>query len=256
MQPGAITNHIDVAQVALYVFWVFFIALCYYLLRENKREGYPLIAADGSGRRIEGFPFVPKPKTFIMPDGHRFHAPRAEPPETVNGVPSGNYPGAPFEPLGNPMLSGMGPGAWAQGRADHPDLAWDDQLPKIVPLRASPEFFLAWEDPDLTGFDVAGLDGAIAGRVVDSWVDRSEVVIRYLEVELADARRVLIPLNFLTIKAKQRLILTSFITGAQFADVPMTKHPEQVTILEEEKITAYYAGGVLYATPDRVGPII
>lgn len=256
MQPGAITNHIDVAQVALYIFWALFIALIYYLQRESKREGYPLIAADGSGRLIEGFPFVPKPKTFLMPDGHRVYAPRTEAPETVNGVPTGNYPGAPFEPLGNPMLSGMGPGAWAQGRSDHPDLAWDDQLPKIVPLRAAPAFVLATEDPDLNGYDVVGLDGEIAGRIVDSWVDRAEVVIRYLEVELADARRVLIPQHFMTIESKRRMIRTTFITGAQFADVPVTQHPEQVTLLEEDKIQAYYAGGMLYATPGRAGPIL
>ncbi len=102
----------------------------------------------------------------------------------------------------------MGPGAWAR-RADHPDLAWDDQLPKIVPLRAAPAFFLACEDPDATGFDVVGLDGEIAGRVVDAWIDRSEVVIRYYEVELADMKRVLIPLNFLTMNVVQRRISTA-----------------------------------------------
>lgn len=255
MQPGAITNHIDIAQVTLYVFWGAFIAIIYYLHRENKREGYPLVAADGSGRLIEGFPRVPAPKTFIMPNGKHILAPRAEAPEVVNGVPMGKFPGAPYQPLGNPMLSGMGPGAWAN-RDDHPDLAWDDQLPKIVPLRSAPAFFLAWEDPDTTGFDVAGLDGQIAGRVVDSWVDRSEVVIRYLEVELADQQRVLIPLNFLEIKAKQRLIKTAFITGAQFADVPKLKDPETVTVLEEDKIMAYYGGGMLYATPGRSGPLL
>ena len=255
MQPGAITNHIDIAQVALYVFWGAFIAIVYYLLRENKREGYPLIAADGSGRRIEGFPPVPKAKTFLMPGGKRILAPRDEAVEVPNGVPTGNFPGAPYTPLGNPMLSGMGPGAWAL-RDDHPDLAWDDQLPKVVPLRAAPAFFLAWEDPDTTGFDVVGLDGEIGGRVVDSWVDRSEVVIRYLEIELPDTQRVLIPLNFAEIKAKQRQIRTAFITGAQFMDVPKTKHPDQVTVLEEDKIMAYYGGGVLYATPERAGPLL
>jgi photosynthetic reaction center H subunit len=235
MQPGAITNHIDVAQVALYVFWAFFIGLVYYLHRENKREGYPLIAADGSGRRIEGLPFVPSPKTFLLPDGSKVFAPRAEAPEIVNGVPSGNFPGAPFLPLGDPMLSGMGPGAWAR-RADHPDLAW--------------------EDPDTTGFDVVGLDGIVAGQVVDTWIDRSEVVIRYFEVELGGGRRVLIPLNFLNIDAKRRTIRTGFITAAQFATVPATKHPEQVTLLEEDKIMAYFAGGQLYAKAGRADPII
>lgn len=42
METGAITGYIDVAQVVLYIFWAFFFGLVIYLLRENKREGYPL----------------------------------------------------------------------------------------------------------------------------------------------------------------------------------------------------------------------
>jgi photosynthetic reaction center H subunit len=256
MQPGAITNYIDVAQLALYAFWLFFAGLVFYLHREDKREGYPLVSSDGKGTKIEGFPFImPKPKAFIMPDGSRIVVPRAEEPEPLNAVPIANFPGAPYEPLGNPMLAGMGPGAWAR-RADHPDLAWDDSLPKIVPLRVAPAFFLATEDPDVTGFDVVGLDGEIAGRVVDAWIDRSEVVIRYYEVELADMNRVLIPLNFLSMNVAQRRITTRFITGAQFATVPALKNPEQVTLLEEDKIVAYYGGGMLYARPGRGDPLL
>ena len=38
MSTGAITHYIDVAQLTLYVFWIFFAGLVYYLHRENKRE--------------------------------------------------------------------------------------------------------------------------------------------------------------------------------------------------------------------------
>ncbi len=41
---GAITGYIDVAQMALYAFWLFFAGLIYYLHREDKREGYPLVS--------------------------------------------------------------------------------------------------------------------------------------------------------------------------------------------------------------------
>ena len=44
--------------------------------------------------------------------------------------------------------------------------------------------------------------------------------------------------------------------GAQIAGVPRTKSADQVTLLEEEKITAYYGAGTLYATPERQEPII
>ena len=254
MPTGAITGYIDVAQIALYVFWLFFAGLIYYLHRENKREGYPLLS-DRPNVVVEGFPFVPKPKTFLLPNGGSVIAPRAEQPEVLNAVPTARFPGAPYEPIGNPMLAGMGPGAYAK-RHDVPDLTFDDDLPKIVPLRAAPGFFLATEDPDPTGVEVYGLDGALAGRVVDTWVDRSEVVVRYLEIELADSSRVLMPVNFMTIDRKAGAIRTSFITGAQFADVPRTKLPEVVTFLEEDMIMAYFGGGTFYAVPGREGPLL
>jgi photosynthetic reaction center H subunit len=40
---GAITSYIDIAQVVLYLFWIFFFGLIIYLHREGKREGYPLL---------------------------------------------------------------------------------------------------------------------------------------------------------------------------------------------------------------------
>ena len=46
------------------------------------------------------------------------------------------------------------------------------------------------------------------------------------------------------------------LLASQFADVPKTKSAEQITLLEEEKITAYYGAGTLYATPDRQEPLL
>jgi len=45
------------------------------------------------------------------------------------------------------------------------------------------------------------------------------------------------------------------VLAAQFANVPKTKSMEQITLLEEEKITAYYGAGTLYATPERQEPL-
>jgi len=42
MGIGAITTSLDVAQLVLYAFWIFFAGLTYYLVRENHREGYPM----------------------------------------------------------------------------------------------------------------------------------------------------------------------------------------------------------------------
>ena len=69
MTTGAITGYIDVAQLVLYVFWIFFIGLVIYLRREDKREGYPLEAEGSSRVRVVGFPDLPEPKTFVLPHG-------------------------------------------------------------------------------------------------------------------------------------------------------------------------------------------
>lgn len=57
-------NSIDVAQLAIWAFWLFFAALVYYLRREDKREGYPLATKDVGGK-VQGFPAYPGPKEFV-----------------------------------------------------------------------------------------------------------------------------------------------------------------------------------------------
>jgi photosynthetic reaction center H subunit len=44
------------------------------------------------------------------------------------------------------------------------------------------------------------------------------------------------------------------IFGKHFNDVPKHKAVNQVTLLEEDKISAYYAGGTLYASAERQNP--
>lgn len=164
-------------------------------------------------------------------------------------------PGAPIQPEGDPMTSGLGPAAWAD-RADHPDLTVHGE-PKIVPMRVAQNFYVEPRDPDPRGMTVVGLDGVVAGRVVDLWVDRSEPQVRYYEVELAaGGRTVLMPFAVARVDARRGVVKTKSILAAQFAAVPGTKDPELVTLLEEDKIMAYFAGGYLYATPDRARPLV
>lgn len=254
MGTGAITGYIDVAQIALYVFWVFFAGLIYYLLQENKREGYPLESDRSAHVRVQGWPPMPAPKTYLLRNGETRTVPNDfVSPQRLAAEPLGNWLGAPLEPTGNPMLDGVGPGAYA----DRPDVAdvTLEGLIKIVPLRAAPGFDVASGDPDPRGLQVLGADGQVGGVVVDAWVDRSEMVFRYLELEVpaaTGARRVLLPINFTRIGGGA--VRVQSILGAQFALVPGTRHPEQVTLLEEEKVMAYYGAGVLYATPARQEP--
>jgi photosynthetic reaction center H subunit len=46
------------------------------------------------------------------------------------------------------------------------------------------------------------------------------------------------------------------ILSSQFADVPATRRADQITLLEEERVTAYYGGGTLYAEPSRREPLV
>jgi photosynthetic reaction center H subunit len=254
---GAVLAHFDVAQIVVYIFWGFFAALIFYLRREDHREGYPLVA-DYPGTDAREFPLMPPPKTFLLGDGHVVHAPRPEAPEVYASRRSQDWAGAPFEPTGNPMIDAVGPASFAN-RADHPELAYDDGLPKIVPLRTATDFFLSYEDPDPTGFTVLGDDGKVAGTIVDAWIDRSEYIVRYLEVETTPAlggRRVLLPMHFTRVRAKQRQIKVKSLHAKHFADVPALKDPDTVTSREEDRITGYYAGGLFYATPARSAPLL
>jgi len=257
MTYGAILAHFDVAQLTIYVFWLFFASLIWYLRREDHREGYPLVA-DFPGTEALSIPPLPAPKEFRMADGSVVLAPRFEEPEVFAAERVLPWPGAPFEPTGNPMVDGVGPAAYAN-RADVPDHAYDDGLPKIVPLRNAAEFFLAYEDTDPRGFTVLGNDGVEAGKIVDAWIDRSEYVVRYLEVERSltlGGGTVLLPMSFAKIKAKAGVIKVGSVLAAHFATVPALRNPDVITLREEDRISAYFAGGLLYATPGRLEPIL
>lgn len=259
MSTGAITSYIDVAQLVLYAFWFFFAGLIYYLLRENKREGYPL-SSDRSDRAprvtVQGFPRIPSPKTYRLADGREFVAPSDVVDDRgINARPVAPWPGAPLKPEGDPMEAGVGPGSYAP-RADIADVMFDGQ-PRIVPMRSDPEFSIAPEDPDPRGMVVYGADGRGAGQVVDVWVDRSEGVIRYYEIALGDAagRRVMLPNGFARVDRARATITVRSLMASQFARVPAIARPDGITLFEEERVMAYYGAGTLYAHPSRQEPL-
>ncbi len=255
MGTGAITSHMDVAQVALYSFWVFFAGLIYYLRREDKREGYPLVSDRSDQIRITGFPPAPPPKTFRLRNGSTVTAPREEPPQpTFNATPVAPWPGAPMHPDGNAMLSGAGPAAWAL-RADVADRTFEDEA-RVVPLRIATDHWLDAESPDPITMEVVGADGVVGGVVSDLWIDRGEVVIRYLEVTLAAGASVLVPMPLAQVDARRRRVVVRSVLGSQFAYAPMLADPDQVTLREEDQIAAYFASGNLYAEPSRVEPLL
>ena len=265
MPSGYITSNIDVAQVVLYAFWIFFAGLIIYLRREDKREGYPLESDPPRNIRIQGYPGIPDPKVFRLPGGEARAAPRDGAPETVRAAPLASWPGAPLEPVGDAMKAAAGPGAYAQ-RDDVPDLTYDGE-PKLAPLRVATDFSIERRDPDPRGMDVVGADGRKAGTIVDVWIDRAEPLIRYLEMEIPnaagpdmepddDTRRALIPIGFANVRARQRQVRISTLQAHHFAGIPPLQSPDQVTRLEEDKISAYFAGGSLYSSEPLGEPLL
>ena len=255
METGAITEYIDVAQMVLYAFWIFFAGLIFYLRREDKREGYPLKSDRSSYIQVVGFPGLPEPKKFVLPhDGGVRYAPRDEPePYALAAEPSGPWPGAPLNPTGDPLVDGVGPAAYAR-RPDVPDLTYHGD-PRIVPMRVASEFTVESRDPDPRGKTVYGADNKPAGTVTDIWVDRGEPQIRYLEVDV-HGRTVLLPINFLRVSPDGSRINVVSIRADQFTRVPTLSNPDQITLQEEDRICAYYGGGHLYAFPERSEPWI
>ena len=261
MEIGAITGYVDVAQVVLYVFWAFFFGLIYYLHTENKREGYPLETdhLDPARReKVQGLTHLPAPKTFKLADGSTVQAPdpaRAD-RRTLAAVATAKTPGSTITPSGNPMLSEIGPGSYAE-RADRPDLTFHG-TPKIVPLRVATDFHVEARDPDPRGMPVVGADRKVAGTVKEIWVDRGEHIVRFLEMTVGgpEGRSALLPINLAVIDRRAGKVRVESLLSGQFAQIPAIANPDQVTRLEEEKIYGYFGAGTLYAMRRRTEPMV
>jgi photosynthetic reaction center H subunit len=106
-----------------------------------------------------------------------------------------------------------------------------------------------------------GGNGVAVGTIKDVWIDRSEILIRYLEAELSAAggkpgRSILVPMNFARIDRNRGTVKVKALMGSQFGNVPALANPDQVTLLEEEKVTAYFGAGTLYSDPSRAEPLL
>ncbi len=246
---------VDLASVAIWLFWGFFALLVFYLQRENMREGYPLTDDDGNPAANQGpFP-VPEDKTFKLPHGRgEVTVPSGQRGDRTDLAlaRTSQAGGFPMEPTGDPMADGVGPASWAP-RRDVPELDGHGH-PKIVPM-AGTEHFVVAAGRDPRGMPVQAGDGAVVGTIADMWIDEPEQLVRYLEIDLdgeAGGGKRLVPLTMARIKSDRVLIGSIF--GKHFAGVPQHASPRQVTLLEEEKICAYYAGGLLYASEKRQEP--
>lgn len=174
---------------------------------------------------------------------------------SIHAIPSASHPGAPLQPTGNPMKDGLGAAAWAVDRADRPDLTVHGE-PRIRPMRTAHGFSIASGDPDPRTMTLVAADGVSPGVVTDIWVDLAEPAIRYLEVTLAGgAGSRLVPMGYVNVKKRAGELRVQSILSGHFVDIPTTRIPDMVTLLEEDKIVAYFAGGYRYAEPSRLEPL-
>ena len=245
----------DLASLSIWLFWVFFALLIFYIQRENMREGFPLVDDDGEESANQGLFPVPDDKTFKLPHGRgELTVPSGQRGdrdylalERTNAA--GGYP---FEPTGNPMVDGVGPASWAP-RRDIPELDGHGHL-KLQPMRNLEAFnHAAGRDP--RGKPVVAGDGNVMGTVTDMWIDVPEQLVRYLEFEVAaefGGGTRLVPLTMARIRSDRVNVRSIF--AAHVKDVPTIASPDQVTLLEEDKVSAYYAGGTLYASEARQEP--
>lgn len=240
-------GNFDLASAAIWGFWIFFALLVYYIQRENMREGYPLKDDEGGPSTLVSWP-LPEDKTFILRDG------RGE-----VTVPSGQNPdrsdlalaqssvsgGSPYVPTGDPMVDGVGPASWAP-RRDVAELDAHGHA-KIKPMSMLEDFRIsAGRDP--RGKAVVGGDGEVVGRCIDMWIDVPEQMVRYLTVDLnpeGSGKTRLIPMNMAIIMSDR--VRVKSLHEHNWDGVPTIKAADQVTLLEEEKIMAYYGGGTMYA---------
>jgi len=160
--------------------------------------------------------------------------------------PSAPHPGAPIETGPDPMGQGRGPAAWAD-RPDHPDFTLEGE-PRIQPMSVLAGWEVHPRDPDPRGMPLIDMNGVEAGRIVDIWVDRSEPAIRYLEAELAGGDRILVPIA--SYRIQRGRVRTKALSAELMAGTPRPAHPDRITLQEEDRVMAYWAGGYMYADPE------
>jgi photosynthetic reaction center H subunit len=241
-------GNFDLASLAIWMFWGFFALLVYYLQTENMREGYPLETEDGRAAPNQG-PFgLPRAKTFRLPHGRgEVTVPDMKPEaRSLALARTSGSEGFPHLPTGNAMADGVGPAAWAP-RRDEPELDGHGHN-KIVPMARLDGFAVsAGRDP--RGLPVQAGDLEVVGRVSDMWVDASEQLVRYLEVDLNGGGKRLVPMTMAVIWADR--VRVNAITSDSFAGIPGTRSSTEVTKLEEDKISGYVAGGWMYDAGKR-----
>jgi len=203
---------------------------------------------DGEPSSGPGIFPTPKDKTFHLRDGRgEITVPSGQNPDRADLAlaQSSVSAGSPYVPTGDAMVDGVGPASWAP-RSDHPELDAHGHV-KIKPMTSLEDFSVsAGRDPRC--LPVMGGDGEVIGRCVDMWVDVPEQMVRYLTVDLnpeGSGKHRLIPMNMAKIKHDH--VMVGSLSADRWDGIPQAKSADQITLLEEEKVMAWFGGGAMYA---------
>ena len=244
---GNITEYIDLPQVAFWVFFLGFLVMVWWLRRADKREGYPMKASPFSRRGLLGYPVPPDDQVYILNEGGTTTAPHYYKQPDLKAKPLYPFDGTPLSPVGNPLLAGIGPGAWVM-RRNEPMLTEKGEH-VLQPLRLAEEWSLTEGETDPRGMAVFDWRWHEIGVVRDIWVDTAIRIMRLLEVELRPGLapgRVLVPIFHTEIKEKAREVRVTALDASQFADIPMPARPDVITAREDDRLNAYFAAGRFY----------
>ena len=129
------------------------------------------------------------------------------------------------------MLDGVGPGAYAD-RADVADMTFDGAAAASCRCARRRASRVAPATPTRAACRCSVPTAWSAAPCVDLWVDRSEMLFRYLEVEVparSGTRRVLLPVNFSRIGDARRS-RCSRSSARSSRRCPAPAQPEQVTL--------------------------
>ena len=66
----------------------------------------------------------------------------------------------------------------------------------------------------------------------------------------------MVPVPLCDIDAGAGTITVHAVHAHHFADAPVLADPDRITLREEDRTSAYFASGQLYATPERLGPLL
>ncbi len=241
------TQYIDLPQIAFWLFFLAFVAICYFLRKNDKREGYPLRASPFTGELIAGAPLAADPVTYVLNEGGTTSTPHDYPAPPASVLPLYRFDGTPFRPAADLLHTPLGPGAWVM-RKDEPMLNEVGEL-LLQPLRACEGWAIGKGESNPRGMAVFDVRWRPVGIVADVWIDRGIRIIRYLEVQLSEplgGKRVLVPIYHTLIDERAREIRVTALSDHEFDGVPMGASPDRITAREEDRLNAYFAAGRFY----------